>query len=513
MAVAIAPRTIPSVAARQAAPAALAVRAVVALGVAAGYGLLGAHLVLGLDATAPDALDRLARAELVWHGAAPKLAALGFGAPPLSGLALVPLAVVQALATSLAALPIFGGVCGAVAVVALDRTLARCGLRALRRLPLVAAFALNPLVAFQFTTGTPAALELALLAVALRGLVGWANHADPRALLGAGAAFAAAVLTRYELAAWALVAGLLVAAALAARGAPRDEIEGSATAFLAPAVAAIAVWTLLSAVIAHAAFGWARDAFDAGPPAGLLASDAARRLGDLLVQASPLAFLALAALLGGRAPRRDAVAAGLAALIAVGATAAAVHAYAADRTGPLSLAAGPPLLLASLAGAGWAQRGAGARRQLLWVATLVLLVAGGATAWRALERFPYQSGERAWARALRTGADQRTTAAAAAIGRAVRATGAGRARVLADEAGSGAAIVLSERPAAFLTHAGAGDARWRAAVRAPAGRVDYVLAARGNAINRARPGLLDGRNRGLLVIAAAGPYVLARVLR
>src|SRR5439155_357071 len=146
---------------------------------------------------------------------------LGFGAPPLSGLALVPLAVLQALATSLAALPIFGGVCGAVAVVALDRTLARCGLRALRRVPLVAAFALNPLVAFQFTTGTPAALELALLAVALRGLVGWANHADPRALLGAGAAFAAAVLTRYELAAWALVAGLLVAAALAARGAPR----------------------------------------------------------------------------------------------------------------------------------------------------------------------------------------------------------------------------------------------------------------------------------------------------
>ncbi|HEY3020744.1 MAG TPA: hypothetical protein VGJ32_11145 [Solirubrobacteraceae bacterium] len=513
MAIAIAPRTIPSVAARQAAPAALAVRAVVALGVAAGYALLGAHLVIGLDATAPAALDRLARADLVWHGAAPKLAALGFGAPPLGGLALVPLAVSETLASSLAALPILGGLCGAVTVVALDRALARCGLRGARRVPLVAAFALNPLVAFQFTTGTPAALELALLALALRGLVGWANHADPRALLGAGTAFAAAVLTRYELAVWAVVAGLLVAAALAARGAPREEVEGSATAFYAPAVAALAVWTLLGAVIAHAAFGWARDAFAAGAPAGLDAGEAARRLGELLARTSPLAVLALGALLGGRSARRDAVAAGLAALIAIGAAAAAVHAYAADTTGPLALAAGPPLLLASLVGAGWAQRGAGARRQALWWATLALLLIGGATAWRALEGYRYQGGERAWARALRTGDDQHTTAAARAIARAVRATGARRASVLADEAGTGAAIVLSERPAAFLTHAGAGDARWSAALRSPAGRVGYVLAALGDDVDRARPGLLDGRNRGLLVIAAAGPYVLARVVR
>src|SRR5205814_9278886 len=122
----------------------------------------------------------------------------------------------SALATSLAALPVYGGLCGAVTVLALDRALARCGLRAGRRAVLVALVALNPVVAFQFTMGTPAALELALLALALRGLIAWAAYADPRGLLGAGAAFAGLALCRYEALAGVAIAGALVAVALSA---------------------------------------------------------------------------------------------------------------------------------------------------------------------------------------------------------------------------------------------------------------------------------------------------------
>jgi hypothetical protein len=512
MAVAVAHRTLPSAPARQATPATIAVRGAVLAAVAAAYALVGARLVIGLDAVSPEAVGRLARAYLVWHGATPKLAVLGFGAPPLGGLALTPLALFGGLATSLAALPLFGGLCGGVTVVALDRALARCGLPAPRRVPLVAAFALNPLVAFQFTTGTTAALELALLAVALRGLVGWGAGADPRALLGAGVGFAGLVLTRYELAAWAVVGGLLIVESLSVNGAEPDEVEGSATAFWAPSVAALAAWTLLSAVIVQSAFAWARHAWSDEASAALSATDAVHKVGELALQAYPLAFLTVAALLGLRAARRDAVAGGLAALVAVGALVAAIHAYAADATGPVALETGPSLLLASLVGAGWAIRDAGPRRAPFWWATLALLLVGGATAWRALDHYPYQSGERAWARALRTGDDQGTTASARRIGRAVRAAAPGTGRVLADEDGAAAAIVLSERPRAFLTEAGAGGARWQAAVRRPAGRVDYVLAARGDAIDRARPGLTDGRDRSALVIASAGPYVLAKVL-
>jgi hypothetical protein len=38
------------------------------------------------------------------------------------------------------------------------------------------------------------------------------------------------------------------------------------------------------------------------------------------------------------------------------------------------------------------------------------------------------------------------------------------------------------------------------------------VAARGDAVDRAHPGLADGRAEGLYVVEAAGPYVLARVL-
>src|SRR5437763_9031301 len=256
MAVALAPRTLPSAPARQVAPVAGLVRAGIFVAVAAAYALVGAHLAVGLDAPSGAAVARLARAYLVWHGAEPKLAAVGFATPPLGTLALVPLALPGGLASSLVALPVFGGLCGGVTVLALDRTLARCGMNALLRTPLVAAFALNPIVAFQFTTGTSAALELALLAVALRGLVGWGSRADPRALLGAGVGFAGLVLTRYELAAWAVVAGLLLVESLTVNEAPADDVEGTATSFWAPGMAALALWTLLGAIVVDSAFGW-----------------------------------------------------------------------------------------------------------------------------------------------------------------------------------------------------------------------------------------------------------------
>jgi hypothetical protein len=507
MAVAV-PRTLPVAAVPQATVAAPALRALLFLAVAAGYAVLGAHLVAGLDATAPDAIARLARAYLAWHGDPAKLATLGFGAPPLPSLALLPLAAVGALATSLVALPVYGGLCGAVAVLALDRALARCGLRAARRTLLVALFALNPVVAFQFTAGTPAALQLALLAVALRGLAGWASSADPRGLLGAGAAFAGLTLCRYELVVWAAIAGALVAVALAARGAAREEAEGSATAFGAPTVVALAAWTLLAAAIVDAPTRWVADAWDAGQGAGLSSGDALSHALELAGLVFPLAALAVPALLVAYAARRDVVALGLGALVVVATAVAALHAYAADATGPLRPDAGALLLLATLAGAGWAYRGAGARRTVLWALTVVLLVAGGAASWRALEHYPYVAGEPAWARALRTGDEQGTTAAAREIGRAVPRG----ARVLADEDAVAAPILLSRRPGAFVTRAGVGEVRWRAALARPAGTVRYLLAARGDAVDLAHPGLLEGRATGLVVIAAAGPYVLAQVL-
>src|SRR5204863_2351579 len=140
----------------------------------------------------------------------------------------------------------------------------------------------------------------------------------------------------------------LVALALAARGADRTEAEGSATAFGAPSVAALATWTLLAAAIVGAPFRWLGDAWDAGAPAAVSAGDAIARTLELTGLAFPLALLALAALLAASAASADAIALGFAALLAAGAALAGLHAYAADAAGPLGLAAGALLLLAAL---------------------------------------------------------------------------------------------------------------------------------------------------------------------
>lgn len=479
MAVAV-PRTVPVPAVPQARVAAPALRALLFLAVAAAYALVGARLVAGLDAVAPDAVARLARAYLVWHGEPARLSTLGFDAPPLPALALVPLAAVRPLATSLVALPVYGGLCGAVAVLALDGALARCGLGGGPRAALVALFALNPVVVFQFTAGTPAALALALLAVAVRGLAGWAASADPRGLLAAGAAFGGLALCRYELVAWAAIGVALVAAALGMRGAGRDEAEGSATAFGAPAAAALATWSLLAAAIVDDPLRWVRDGWNAGPGAGLSAAGALGHALELAV----VPALAVPALLFAFARRRDVVALGLAALLVSAVGIAAVHAYAADATGPLRLDLAALLLVVALFGAVWAR--------VPWPLVAAVLALAAGAAWVALEHYPYVTGERAWARALRTGDDQRTTAAASEVGRAVPRG----ARVLVDPHAVGPAVLAAGRSAAFVTR----------------GRAEYVLAARDDANDRAHPGLTDGRAQGLVVVAAAGPYVLARFL-
>jgi hypothetical protein len=255
----------------------------------------------------------------------------------------------------------------------------------------------------------------------------------------------------------------------------------------------LAGWTLLAAAIIDAPLRWVADAWDAGAGAGLSSAGALGHAVEAAVLVAPLAVLAVAALVVAFSARRDVVALGLAALVVAATGIAALHAYAADATGPLHLDLGALLLLVALAGAGWAYREAGPWRTALWALAAVLLAAGLAGSWRALEHYPYVAGERAWARALRTGSDQGTTAAARAVGRSVPPG----ARVLADVQSTAAPILLSRRPGAFVD-------------RGPA---DYVLAARGDAIDRAHPGLADGRARDLVVVAAAGPYVLARVLR
>jgi hypothetical protein len=436
---------------------------------------------------------------LAWHGDPSKLAYLGFDAPPLARLRLVPVAL---FGGGLATLPVTGALLAGAAVALLDRTLARCAVPGGPRAALVALVALDPLLVFHAGAGTAVTLELALLAVALYGLVSWSDDASAAGLLQAGAGFGLLVLTRYELGIWWIVTGLFVAAALAVRAAPRDEIEGSTLAFAAPGAGAVAVWLLLAALIAGRAGSGIADAWDAGAAAHLGAGEAAGRLAALLVQGAPLAIVVAPALLARHVMRRDAPGVGLASLLVAGAIAAALHAVAADRDGPLALSHALPLLVTAVVGAGWLWRGV--RRPELLVVAIALVLAGDVATWRAMTHYPVQDGERAWVHAVRTGDDQGGAAAARTMASALPANG----RVASDDETAWPIAALTGHPAVLLTPAGMGRARWRAALR----RSRYVLARRGDAVDRAIPGLLDSTAPGYVVVRSAGPYVLARVI-
>src|SRR4051794_12677147 len=485
-----APRTTPSTPGAAAALPRAAASVLLALGVALAYVIAGVWAA-GRHVYAPDALEALGRATLAWHGDPSKLAYLGFDAPPLPRLALIPAAL---FAHAPAALAVTGALLAGTMVALLDRTLARCGLAGAGRAALVAAVALDPLLIFHAGAGTPVTLELALLALALHGFVGWAIDASPAGLLEAGVAFAGLALTRYGLAAWWLVAALTVAAALAARLAPRDEIEGSTLAFAAPLAAGVAAWVLLAAITDNSAGGWVAGAWVAGP-AG--AHDVAGHALELVVQAAPLAVAVVAALL----VRRDAAGLGLAALIVAGAIAMPVHALLADRDGPLALAHALPLLLVAVVGVGWLWRTW--REPLVLAVAPALVVAGDVASWRAMTHYAIRDGESAWVHAVRTGDDQD----GAATERRLAAQLPARGRVAADDETAALLADFGVRPRALVTPAGLGARRWRSELR----RADYVIARPGDAVDHAIPGLIDSTAPGYVVVRSLPPYVLARV--
>jgi len=295
---------------------------------AAAYVLAGRQLVVHQHVVSSGTLDSLGRALMVWRDRPGKLAAIGFTPPPLPTVALLPAAAATSLVTTLKALPLTAAPLAAAALVLIDRLLARCGLPLPLRLALVVAVAFNPLWVLAATAEPPAALELALLALALYGLVSWLIARGPRHLLLAGAAFALLGLTNYVGFAVALAAAVLVGARLWASRATADEIEGSLLGFAAAPVYAITAWIVLGAAIAGSPFGWLHDIRGEG-------------LGPLHGGALALVLVALAAaawLFRAASPGlRPAVALGTAALV-VGALAGAWSAMQRASAAPVERA-------------------------------------------------------------------------------------------------------------------------------------------------------------------------------
>jgi hypothetical protein len=480
-----------------------------------------------------DALDRLSRALLVWHNDPPKLAAIGFLFPPLTTAMFLPFAAIKPLATSLIALPLASAVCAAMAIVFLDRTLARCDIARVLRIPLLLAFALNPLWVFYAGNGMSEALYSAFLAFSLYSFVSWYATTEPRYLIGAGFAVAFLIVTRYGFIIWAALLAILIGVALVRRRASKIEVEGSVVAFAAPVVYALALWILFNALIVGDPFGWltsttsdqAVNASGAVDQGALSFNEVSQRLLELNLGAFPLALLAVPALVATFLVQRNDMALWLASFVVLGIVIVGVHAYASQDEGLLTLRDSMPMYLASFVGAVWVYRSFEAFRPLIWGLTLLLLVVNLFTAWRAMDTYPFQSMEQAFINAVSSGESQEGRSSrggfTAGIGseaqmaQHIKDNVRGRNAILTDNAQTFGVILLTGRPQQFLDRIDRGDSAFDDVLTRPQGEVQYLLLNRnrnsGDLIGNRYPNADAGTEKGLTPAFRTDRYLLLRV--
>lgn len=503
---------------------------------AAVYFFIGYRVTVDQHVVVFDALDRLTRAYLVWHNSPPKLAAVGFVFPPLTTFVFLPFAVVKPVATSLIALPLTSAVFAAATVAVLDRTLARCDMPLLFRLPLLALFAFNPFWVFYAGNGMSEVVYCFFLAAGLYYFISWYATTEPRYLIGAGFAIATLVLVRYGFLIWGVLLGVLIAVALVRRRASSIEVEGSVIAFAAPVIYVMALWILFNALIIGEPFGWLTDATTSAQAVNATGEVGAQNLGldqitrrlfELNIAVFPLAFVAVPALVATFVAQRNDMALWLASFVVVGIVIMGVHSLTADKEGLLTMRDAMPMYLAAFVGAAWVYRSLPAARMLVLGATAVVLVIGLFTAWNGMKNYPFQNQEQAFTRALFSGDDQEgmPSRGGFTVGISSEARMAQyiktqipqvRDSILTDNAQTFGVIMLSGRPQNFLDRIDKGDAEFRKVLQRPFGRVRYLLLTTNtrnssDIVQQRYPRANQGTVDGLDVVFRTSRYVLVSV--
>jgi hypothetical protein len=225
------------------------------------YVTLGSVLVFGHHVVIGDALARVANANAAVFSRDPHLAAVGFVWSPLPTMVLLPLLLLRGLWPSLAtqgfAANLVSAAFMAASVVQLRGLLADAGVRRGLRLGVSFAFAAHPIIAYYGANGMSEATLIFFCLWAARRLATWLRTDDLRSLAWAGIALAFAYLSRYEAAAGAVGAALLVGVVAYRRGGV-DRASRRAAAFAnavvigLPSVAAVVAWAAASwAIVGH----------------------------------------------------------------------------------------------------------------------------------------------------------------------------------------------------------------------------------------------------------------------
>jgi hypothetical protein len=491
------------------------------------FAAVGYRAVVMQHIVPADALNLMSRAFYVWHNDPAKLAAIGFTGPPLQTVGLLPFAIVKPLASSLVALPVASGFWGALALVLLHRTMARCGVPMLQRMGMTVLIAANPMWLFYAGVGMPDMIYLTMMAATVYFVFTWVIEDQARFVAGVGLTLALMGMSRFGFIWLGIAIAIVATLVLHARNADNDEREGLLVTLMAPTAAALVMWILACALITSDPFGWL---FDAQPFGGVssdsrtqpvTAVELLKHTVAIVTGVAPVAVLALIGLLW-RWKSSDRIAAGQAFLIVATVLVIVGNAIVHDDLSLLTLRSALPLMVLGIGAAIWLVRGHGTTGTIMAFASLIVAIPVTAL---VMDRYPYQNLEQSFIRATLTQRDQEGSASRGGYRVGIQPeqrmaafikvlVGRQHDTVLADNATTGGVILLTGRPEVFLDRVDQGDASFLRVLRNPWGKVRYIVAARGTddgSINQLYPKAATGGAAGLRPEYTAGRYVLLAV--
>ncbi len=249
---------------------------------------------------------RLVDAQVNWDGVAAvahahdvfraqenaNLAMIGFVQPPLPALLQLPVVlIVPSLATSGLAANFLGALCAAGSVAILLGLSADCGLSRRWRWPLVAVFALHPLVLGPAACGAPMALLTTLLLGAAWALLRWRRNESLRDLIVTSFLLAGALITRYEAVFILLGAMIYLGWRTWRDDRSWEKLEGTMITFTLPIIYVSGIWIIANWAIMGDPWFFARETFD------LIPSATAEQMLTILLRVSLAAFFPVLALI------------------------------------------------------------------------------------------------------------------------------------------------------------------------------------------------------------------------
>lgn len=502
------------------------------------YTAVGVQVVVRKHVVVFDGMARLSHAFFVWWNAPPKLAAIGFVWPPVATLVYLPFALVRPLATSLVAMPVIAAAFGAGLILTLDRVFRLVGMRRSLRLPLLAAFGLDPMILFYASNGMSEIVYLFFLSLGVYFFLRWYLDRAPSVLILSALFLALATLSRYEVISWAFLLIFVLIVALIRQHVSRAELEGSMLAYVAPISYGIGLWLFFNWLILGDPLFWLRHqapgAAANGPAGQAIAvtapgpSISAWHIASSLVQENlnlfVLAPLTLVALLVLAVRRRDVMALAIALMIGLNAFFTGLLVYVSHAESYLQLRYNMRAMPLAMIGVAWLYlRVAPRARIAVWAAALAIIVTSWPLTWNEMRTFPYQYLEQAFTRVLSTGKDQEGTASVGGyrVGIAGQKHAAawvvghihGKNEILTDDAQTFSVMLLSGRPDLFWDRIDKGDEAWLDVLSNPWGRVRYMLVSSGvdDLIRAHYPAIADGTVPGFTVVHRGDGFTVVAV--